>query len=154
MHNTSRNRQSQPPCNTQNRRKISTVVSNSKSSSEIFNNPPLYATSSWLLPPTTSNTLEYRRLSQESPHASIHTNAEAVKKIATSTSAPTTEACDASSTSPSLSTVDSFLLRGWSPVPTTSTDTSHWFAKMSRRNVSRKRKRQVSVNATRETKSS
>ncbi|XP_004520980.1 G1/S-specific cyclin-E isoform X3 [Ceratitis capitata] len=47
-------------------------------------------------------------------------------------------------TSPSSSSIDSVLLRGWSPGPITSTDTTHLLVKVNNRNVAIKRKREIS----------
>lgn len=130
MHNTSTHRQSKLPYSIENRRKIATVDEN-------CNATPIYATSSWLQPATTSRAAQYKHLLEASPSKSTVTTLETTDISAIEVP---------SSTSPSSSSIDSVLLRGWSPVPTTSTDTSHWFAKMNNRKDIRKRKRQESVN--------
>nr|XP_036220785.1 G1/S-specific cyclin-E isoform X1 [Bactrocera oleae]XP_036220786.1 G1/S-specific cyclin-E isoform X1 [Bactrocera oleae]XP_036220787.1 G1/S-specific cyclin-E isoform X1 [Bactrocera oleae]XP_036220788.1 G1/S-specific cyclin-E isoform X1 [Bactrocera oleae]XP_036220789.1 G1/S-specific cyclin-E isoform X1 [Bactrocera oleae]XP_036220790.1 G1/S-specific cyclin-E isoform X1 [Bactrocera oleae] len=129
MQNTSKHRQSKLPYNIENRRKITSTDENS-------NTTPMCATSSWFQPPISSKSLQYKSLLEGSPS----------KSTVTSLKTADISVIEASSTSPSSSSIDSKLLHGWSPVPTTSTDTSHWFAQINNCRDTTKRKRQDSVN--------
>ncbi|XP_067622009.1 G1/S-specific cyclin-E [Eurosta solidaginis] len=141
MQNTSRNHQSQHPDNAQTRSKVTSTPENNASTANDFDETPLYAHSSWVLPPKISSTVTHTSVPQTSPMP-LTISTEAMLVTASSSSAVEVAALNELSTSPSSSSLDSFLLRGWSPVPTTSTDTSHWLTKMNCRNVTRKRKRQ------------
>ncbi|XP_053957871.1 G1/S-specific cyclin-E isoform X1 [Anastrepha ludens] len=147
LQNTSRNSQRQQPYNIQNRWKFSASVSNIESTDKTCDTiSPFAATSSKLLPSKTSSSLEYMRQPQKSPPSSTLTASETAVLTTKSAAVFNVETAGASSTSPSSSSVDSVLLRGWSSMPTTSTDTSHLLTKINSRNATRKRKRQDSIN--------